>query len=220
MSEYDTTEVVDDELPDTLNIDIPTDDEEIVDDPDDDMDYERTPKEESQEPQKQNLGEPITADTGVDEDTSKTDVAGMKDEDEEEDTDEEEEDEEMFKKLEREIDTDRLIQHHPDIVQNNYQEILTQCKLIKNNKGVIIDELHKTYPFLSKYEYARVIGIRAKQLNNGADPFIEIERNIIDGFTIAKMELEAKKIPFIIARPLPNGSKEYWKLQDLELVHF
>ena len=170
---------------------------------------------------KQNLGEQPVADDELSSKTSpaetKTDALG---DDADTDEDEEEEDEDAFKKLEREVNTDKLIDHHPDILQNNYQEILTMCKLIRNDKGVIVDALHKTYPFLSKYEYARIIGIRTKQLNNGADPFVEVERNIIDGFTIATMELEAKKLPFIIARPLPNGSKEYWKLQDLELVHF
>ena len=32
------------------------------------------------------------------------------------------------------------------------------------------------------------------------------------------MELKEKKIPFIIRRPLPDNSFEYWKLQDLELI--
>ena len=30
------------------------------------------------------------------------------------------------------------------------------------------------------------------------------------------MEFDQKKIPFIIARPLPNKSLEYWKVSDLE----
>ena len=32
------------------------------------------------------------------------------------------------------------------------------------------------------------------------------------------MENEEKKIPFIIARPLPNKAIEYWRLQDLEII--
>jgi len=116
---------------------------------------------------KQNLGEQPVADDELSSKTSpaetKTDALG---DDADTDEDEEEEDEDAFKKLEREVNTDKLIDHHPDILQNNYQEILTMCKLIRNDKGVIVDALHKTYPFLSKYEYARIIGIRTKQLNN------------------------------------------------------
>jgi hypothetical protein len=32
------------------------------------------------------------------------------------------------------------------------------------------------------------------------------------------MEFEQNKIPFIIARPLPNGSTEYWHVSDLENI--
>ena len=39
---------------------------------------------------------------------------------------------------------------------------------------------------------------------------------MIDGYLIALKELEQKKIPFIIQRPLPNGKSEYWRLRDLE----
>ena len=31
-------------------------------------------------------------------------------------------------------------------------------------------------------------------------------------------ELNNKKIPFIIRRPIPNGASEYWKINDLELL--
>ena len=144
-------------------------------------------------------------------------------EDEEDKTDEENEDsddEDNLKKLERDIDNDKLIENHPEIIQNNYNEILALCNIVRNDKGVIVDDLHRTYPFISKYEYARIVGIRAKQINNGADPFIKVARGVIDGFTIAKLEMNAKKVPFIIARPLPNGSREYWKVQDLEMIHF
>ena len=143
--------------------------------------------------------------------------------DEEDKTDEEDDesdDEDSLKKLERDIDNDKLIESHPEIIQNNYNEILALCNIVRNDKGVIVDNLHRTYPFISKYEYARIVGIRAKQLNNGADPFIKVARGVIDGFTIAKLEMDAKKVPFIIARPLPNGSREYWKVQDLEMIHF
>jgi hypothetical protein len=31
------------------------------------------------------------------------------------------------------------------------------------------------------------------------------------------MELQAKRLPFIFKRPLPNGQYEYWRLTDLLL---
>jgi DNA-directed RNA polymerase I, II, and III subunit RPABC2 len=62
------------------------------------------------------------------------------------------------------------------------------------------------------------LGERAKQINSGAKPFTIVDDNIIDGYLIALKELEEKKMPFIIKRPMPNGGCEYWKLSDLEIL--
>ena len=35
---------------------------------------------------------------------------------------------------------------------------------------------------------------------------------------LAKLELEEKRIPFIIRRPIANGSSEYWNIKDLEIL--
>jgi DNA-directed RNA polymerase I, II, and III subunit RPABC2 len=101
---------------------------------------------------------------------------------------------------------------------HNYEEIETLCKVVKDTNGFIIDPLHKTLPFITKYEKTRIIGERAKQLNAGAKPFIVVDNTIIDGYLIALKEYEEKKIPFIIRRPIPNGTCEYWKLKDLEMI--
>ena len=132
----------------------------------------------------------------------------------------ESENEDEYFKLEQELEKSDLIDMHPEIKQPSYEEMMALCKIVRNDRGLIVDDLHKTLPFVTKYEYTKVIGLRAKQLNNGADPFIDIEPEIIDGYTIALKEFEQKKIPFIISRPMPNGSKEYWKLADLEIIHF
>ena len=80
------------------------------------------------------------------------------------------------------------------------------------------DKFHKTLPVLSKYERARVIGQRSVQINNGAKIFIDVDKNITDGFIIANMELDAKKNPFIIRRPIPNGGSEFWRVSNLENI--
>jgi DNA-directed RNA polymerase I, II, and III subunit RPABC2 len=136
------------------------------------------------------------------------------------DTDTDEDDDDMYQKLEADINSSLLSEKHPGITQSSYSEILTLTKVIRNDKGEIIDDLHKTYPFVTKYERAKIIGVRTKQLNHGADPFIEVPPDMIDGYSIALKEMEAKKLPFIISRPLPNGASEYWRLSDLEMVHF
>ena len=56
-----------------------------------------------------------------------------------------------------------------------------------------MDPLHTTIPILTRYEKAKILGLRAKQINNGSSVFINLDKNIIDGHLIAQMELEKKK---------------------------
>jgi DNA-directed RNA polymerase I, II, and III subunit RPABC2 len=132
--------------------------------------------------------------------------------------DDDDEDDEVFEKIDQSRQENIIQNHHPELKTLNYEEIDTLCNVVRDTKGIIIDPLHKTLPILSRYEKARILGERAEQINSGAQPFIEIESSMIDGYLIALKELEQKKIPFIIQRPLPNGGCEYWRLTDLEII--
>ena len=137
-------------------------------------------------------------------------------EDTEDDDEEDQDDEDYLQKL-NENHKKKIIQdYHPELKSLNYEEIEALCTIIRDANDNIIDPLHKTIPILSRYERARALGERADQINSGAQPFIEVEPTMIDGYLIALKELEQKKIPFIIQRPLPNGKSEYWRLRDLE----
>tara|TARA_B000000477_G_C6085416_1_gene225218 strand:- start:239 stop:1000 length:762 start_codon:yes stop_codon:yes gene_type:complete len=137
--------------------------------------------------------------------------------DDEEDSDDEEYNENM-RKLENDINKDYLYSYHPETKHINYKELLTLSNVTRNKKGIIIDPLHTTIPILTRYEKAKILGLRAKQINHGAKPFVELTKDIIDGHTIAFMELTQNKIPFIIRRPMPNGGSEYWKISDLKNI--
>ena len=110
-------------------------------------------------------------------------------------------------------------QMHPEEMHESFEKInaMTKIKKIANTQ-IIQDENHKTYPFLTKYEKTRILGLRISQLNEGARPLVSLNHAILDNHIIAEQELREKKLPFIIMRPLPNGKKEYWKLQDLEII--
>jgi DNA-directed RNA polymerase I, II, and III subunit RPABC2 len=123
-----------------------------------------------------------------------------------------------FNKLESLNKTNYIQEFYPDLLTINHNEIINLCKIVRDDDNNIIDNLHKTIPFLTKYEKTTIIGQRAKQINNGATPFIKAPENIIDGAIIAFMELQQKQLPFIVKRPLPNGGCEYWHLADLELI--
>ena len=134
------------------------------------------------------------------------------------DDDYEIEDEGYLQKFDSELNDKYIIDNHPESQINNYNEVIALCKVVRDSTNTIIDVLHKTIPILTKYERTRIIGQRVKQLNIGSKPFIPIGDNIIDNNIIAEIELKEKKIPFIIRRPLPNGTSEYWRLEDLEIL--
>ena len=140
-------------------------------------------------------------------------------EDDEYDYDDDDEDPDVyFQKFDEEINKNYLVEQHPTEFNKNYDEIETLCNIVRDENNNIIDPLHRTLPYLSKYERTRVLGQRAKQLNSGSKPFVPVPDSIIDGFIIAEMELVQKRIPFIIQRPLHGGACEYWKLRDLEIL--
>lgn len=132
--------------------------------------------------------------------------------------DDDEFDEDYLQKFNKESYEKVLDEFHPEMKIHNIEEIKASCKIVRNNEGIIIDPLHKTLPFITCYEKTRIIGERAKQINQGAKPFVEIEPSLIDGYLIALKEYQQKKIPFIIQRPLPNGTSEYWRVSDLEFL--
>tara|TARA_B100001175_G_C19506818_1_gene641353 strand:+ start:1473 stop:2129 length:657 start_codon:yes stop_codon:yes gene_type:complete len=133
-------------------------------------------------------------------------------------SDDEDEDDDYLQKMDKKLKQNIVDTYHHELKIHNSDEIDLACTVARNEDGYIVDPLHKTLPFVTTYEKSRVLGERAKQIEAGAHPFIELEENIIDSYLIALREYEAKKIPFIIQRPLPNGFSEYWKLSDLELI--
>jgi|GEM_PF-1795774 DNA-directed RNA polymerase I, II, and III subunit RPABC2 len=74
-----------------------------------------------------------------------------------------------------------------------------------------------TIPFLTKYEKSRIIGKRAMQISKGSPPLVEIG-DLESPIDIAKKELMERKIPFIIRRPLPDGSYEDWRVDELRIL--
>ena len=133
-------------------------------------------------------------------------------------SDEESEDE--YVKFDDDTVNMTLEQYHPNLKQEKYEDVLALSKVIINESGNVVDPIHKTLPFLTKFERAKILGLRAKQLADGGEPFIDVPSNVIENYIIAEMELQAKVLPFIISRPLPNCRKEFWKVKDLDLIDY
>ena len=136
------------------------------------------------------------------------------------DDDDDEYEENYLQKFDNEITKNYISEFHPECLNHNSDEVEKLAKVVRDENNIIIDPLHRTVPYLTKYEKARILGQRAKQIEVGAKPFVKVPENIIDSYVIAELELREKKIPFIIKRPIPGGAFEYWHLKDLEIIDF
>ena len=123
-----------------------------------------------------------------------------------------------FDKINADLKQDYLTTSHPETQIHNYEEIKALAQVKRDENNHIVDDLHKTLPFLTKFEMTRIIAQRAQQINNGHPPFVKLDRPVMDGRLIAMKELEEKRVPFIIRRTLPSGGSEYWNVRDLELI--
>ena len=80
------------------------------------------------------------------------------------------------------------------------------------------DMRHRSYPFLTIFEKTKLLGFRANQLAEGGRPFINVPAHVTDVIEIARIELEQKRLPFILKRTMPDGTFEYWRLSDLMIL--
>lgn len=121
-----------------------------------------------------------------------------------------------------------LTRHHPEIRLDYIQEIKNKLplKAYPPDAGgyrseAEVDKHHKSVPYLTPFEKTKVIGFRANQLAKGAQLLITLgrdQKHITDVLELARMELEQQRLPFIIKRPMPDGSFEYWRLKDLLIL--
>jgi len=198
----------------TIDTNVNIDDKEIVEENKDELDDEQY--DEDKEDEDEEVGIITDANTrNILEDEAEADVGSDTNDDE---SSSDSEDESYLQKFQKELNVKYLEKNHPECVRHNHSEVLVMTQVVRDEYKIIIDSLHRTLPYLTKYEKARVIGQRAKQIDMGAQIFIEVDSKIIDGYIIAEMELMARKIPFIIRRPIPGGGSEYWNLKDLDII--
>jgi DNA-directed RNA polymerase I, II, and III subunit RPABC2 len=114
---------------------------------------------------------------------------------------------------------DMLLKFHPETVIDYAETVLPSVPLQVVPAGATAtDANHMSPPFLTVYERTKVLGTRANQIADGARPFIVVPDHLTDPLEIAKLELEQRRLPFIIKRPMPDGTFEYWRLSDLMII--
>eukprot|EP01063_Lacrimia_lanifica_P039329 TRINITY_DN8619_c0_g1_i1.p5 TRINITY_DN8619_c0_g1~~TRINITY_DN8619_c0_g1_i1.p5 ORF type:complete len:154 (+),score=59.14 TRINITY_DN8619_c0_g1_i1:73-534(+) len=126
------------------------------------------------------------------------------------------------------IDEDREMEYNSDDDHGDEDEdMMEEDQFEDRQQGVEVIDQHdsvnvrpiadrRTTRFLTKYERARVLGIRALQISMGAPVKTELDGET-DPLIIASKELREKKIPIIVRRNLPDGTYEDWPIQDLTI---
>jgi len=114
--------------------------------------------------------------------------------------------------------TQALLENHPEISPDYEDTVLEKLVITEAYPPLDKKSTHATSPFLTMYERTTVLCLRASQLAHGSPPFIDVPEYLTDVYEIAKAELEAKRIPLILKRQLPDGQYEYWRLADLMLL--
>ena len=74
-----------------------------------------------------------------------------------------------------------------------------------------------TLPILTKFERAKLIGVRATQIARGSKPLVNVT-GLKEPFDKAEKELNEKMTPLIIRRTLPDGSYEDWKIEGIFIL--
>lgn len=82
---------------------------------------------------------------------------------------------------------------------------------------------YKSLPYMTKYEFDQVIGLRTVHLSRGAPPHVDLPHDFkvktnMKLREVAIQELIEKKLPFIVKRTMPNGRMEYWPVSNLDLL--
>jgi DNA-directed RNA polymerase I, II, and III subunit RPABC2 len=108
--------------------------------------------------------------------------------------------------------------HHPECRLDYVEDVLKKLPLDSYPADNGKDKRHRSVPYLTQFERTKIIGFRAEQLANGNRPFVPVPDHVTDVLDIARLELEAKRLPFIIKRPMPDGSFEYIRLSDLIVI--
>jgi DNA-directed RNA polymerase subunit K/omega len=116
-----------------------------------------------------------------------------------------------------------LLRFHPEaridtIESVSMDVILTNVPPSFTNPDGQADSKHRGMPFLTQFEKTKILGFRTNQLSNGARPYIAVPKHVTDIREIARLELDARRLPIIIKRPMPDGTFEKWRLSDLLIL--
>jgi len=107
------------------------------------------------------------------------------------------------------VNTFKLINDAETIKSNNPETIITN----KNN--------YITRPFLTRYEFVRILEERTQQIESGAKIMLKIPTEELNNYNpeeLTMLELKYKVCPIKIVRTIGSTTKEIWDVNELENI--
>jgi DNA-directed RNA polymerase I, II, and III subunit RPABC2 len=111
-----------------------------------------------------------------------------------------------------------LNMHHPECRLDYMEDVLQRLPVTTYPPDAGTDTNHRSVPYLTLFEKTKIIGFRANQIAQGGRSLIHVPPHVTDVLEIARLELEQKRLPYILKRPMPDGTFEYIRLSDLIIV--
>lgn len=173
------------------------DSDDMEEDIEDDIDEEESDREDGS----------VSGSDIEDEEEDKEDIEEGAEESELPEKNDSDDEEELFEFDKNERNRVLLNKYHTDKLFISNNEIQKACTMTQKD----------TQDWLSRFEIARILSFRTRQLIEGAEPYINNVDHLSE-YEIAKQEMTNKKLPFILKRPLPNGTFVYRKLHQLDIL--
>jgi len=106
------------------------------------------------------------------------------------------------------------------------QGAIEAIKGLQRFELVSVEETYQKYltvkrqskPYITKYERAKILGVRSQMIAGGDKPLIKVPIHMTDAYEIALLEYNNKRMPLMIRRTNPDGTVEDWRLEDLILI--
>lgn len=93
-------------------------------------------------------------------------------------------------------------------------EIVPSNLNFSNKEFIIHPQNRISSEYLSRYEYSKVIGIRAEEISQGGIIYVDI-KNLNDPIEMAKKEMNANMCPLSIKRHIGLNKSEIWSVNEL-----
>jgi DNA-directed RNA polymerases I, II, and III subunit RPABC2 len=94
-----------------------------------------------------------------------------------------------------------------------------EIEVVDENINLNTTSKKKTHPYMTKFEYSKIVSFRVIQLMHGEPPKIKLD-GFMDYRDIAIRELYQRVIPLRIKRILPGGSTEIWNVTELNICNW